>query len=70
MVFRIKLMGYSIFIWLLSKFIWLWDVYFTFLDNLQMKLWHKLKLSLTKHRSGKETMVKDEFQKNGIDSWN
>ena len=35
-------------LWLLKQFNYYWDVFFTFIDNRQVLLWHKLKQLETK----------------------
>ncbi len=69
MEYRIKLICYSIYIWLMRKVIWAHDVIFTFIDNQQLKVWVKLRgyeLELSNDRIRHE---RDHLQNKGLDSW-
>lgn len=69
MVYRIKLTGYTIYIWLLFRFIWLYDVFFTQVAIHQLRGWVKLKEYLDKLKTRKFRHIKDEISKGGLDSW-
>ena len=69
MKYRIKLIGYNIYIWLVKKVIWVHDVIFTCIDNAQLKLWIKQKDYLTKLKTDRLRLKRDYLQKTGIDSW-
>ena len=69
MVYRIKLTGYTIYIWLLFRFIWLYDVFFTQVAIHQLRGWVKLKEYLDKLKTRKCRHIQAEIAKDGIDSW-
>lgn len=55
----------KIYIFLVKKLIWLWDVYFTWLDNFQLRIWVKMK----EHLTNVQESTKIEPYGEEYDSW-